>query len=184
MTSPAVTWSALATVLEIDDLIAAGDRILGLPRALATPDEIDRAMSEHGPRRGAVRLRTARPHLRANVYSRRETFVRLLIVRAGLPEPEPNGWILLSSGRRARGDLVFRREGVLLEYDGEQHLFDASQWATDVDRLNDLAQDEWRVIRITRRTPPAEVVARTRRALVDRGWNGEAIPREDEIGRR
>lgn len=179
VTSPADTWCAIATVLEVDDLIAAGDRLLGLPAPLATAEEIDRAISRHGSRRGAVRLREARQELRPNVFSRRETFVRLLIVRAGLPEPEPNGSIALSSGRRTRGDLVFRREKVLLEYDGEHHVLDPTQWAIDVDRLNDFAQDDWRVIRITKRTPPAEIVARTRRALHDRG----RMRRGDEIGR-
>lgn len=179
VTGPADTWCAIATALEVDDLIAAGDRLLGLPAPLATAEEIDRAISRHGSRHGAVRLREARQELRPNVFSRRETFVRLLIVRAGLPEPEPNGSIALSSGRRTRGDLVFRREKVLLEYDGEHHVLDPTQWAIDVDRLNDFAQDDWRVIRITKRTPPAEIVARTRRALHDRG----RMPRGDEIGR-
>jgi hypothetical protein len=172
VTSPTATWCTLSTMLGLDDLIAAGDRLLGLPAPLATAEEIADAIAAHGRRRGAELLRRAQRHLRPNVYSRRETFVRLLLLRAGLPEPEPNGQIVLTSGRSTRGDLVFRRYRVLVEYEGEQHLFDAAQWATDVDRLNDLAQDEWRVIRITKRTPRAEIVARTRRALRERGWPG------------
>lgn len=172
MTAPADAWCELAGVLSLDDLIAAGERLIGLPRPLATADEVDAAIARHGRRRGATRLRVARAEMRANVYSRRETFVRLALVRAGLPEPEPNGIIVLRSGRRTRGDLVFRAYRVLVEYDGEQHLLDTDQWATDVSRLNDLAEDDWRVIRITKRTPRAEIVARTERALRDRGWRG------------
>ncbi|MEF3402507.1 hypothetical protein [Agromyces sp. CCNWLW203] len=172
MTAPADAWCELAGVLSLDDLIAAGDRLLGLPRPLATAAEVDAAIARHGRRRGVTRLRLARAQMRPNVYSRRETFMRLLLVRAGLPEPEPNGVIVLRSGRRTRGDLVFRAYRVLVEYDGEQHLLDTEQWATDVSRLNDLAEDDWRVIRITKRMPRAEVVARAERALRDRGWRG------------
>lgn len=172
MTAPADAWCELAGVLSLDDLIAAGDRLLGLPRPLSTADDVDAAIARNGRRRGATRLRRARAEMRPNVYSRRETFVRLLLVRAGLPEPEPNGVILLRSGRRTRGDLVFRAYRVLVEYDGEQHLLDPEQWSMDVSRLNDLAEDDWRVIRITKRMPRAEIVARTERALRDRGWRG------------
>ena len=123
-------------------------------------------------RDGARRLAEARDAMRANVYSRRETFARLVLTRAGLPEPEPNGGIVLRSGRRTRGDLVFRTHKVLVEYEGEQHLFDVRQWATDVARLNDLIDDGWWVIRITKAMPAAELIARTARALAERGWIG------------
>ncbi|WP_143231641.1 DUF559 domain-containing protein [Agromyces cerinus] len=172
MTSPADAWCELATTLSLDDLIAAGDRLLGLPRPLASLEQIDAAIVRHGRRRGATSLRAARAEMRANVYSRRETFVRLALVRAGLPEPEPNAFIELRRGRRTRGDLVFRAYRVLVEYDGEQHLFDTAQWATDVARLNDLAEAGWRVIRITKQMSRAEIVARTERALRDLGWRG------------
>ena len=174
VTAPADTWCSLAEHLGVDDLIAAGERLLGLPFPLADARTIDEAIQRHGSRRGASRLTEARRAMRANVYSRRETFTRLVLTRAGLPEPEPNGPILLRSGRRTRGDLVFRAYKVLVEYDGEQHLFDVGQWATDVSRLNDLIDDGWWVIRITKGTSRAELLARTARALADRGWTGVA----------
>jgi hypothetical protein len=170
MTSPADTWCALAAALTLDDLVAAGDRLLGLPKPLCAARQIDDAIARHGSRRGARALHDARGWLRADVFSRRETFARLILVRAGMPEPEPNGLIVLRSGRRTRGDLVFRRHRVLVEYEGEHHLFDVDQWATDVARLNDLIDDGWWVIRVTKRMPPSELIARTSRALADRGW--------------
>lgn len=176
MLSPEDTWCSLATSLDLDDLIAAGDRLLGLPAPLTSTARIDAAIARHGSRAGAGRLRTARAHLRANVFSRPETIARLRLVRAGLPEPLPNAVIELRSGRRTRGDLVFREFRVLVEYDGEQHLLDSRQWAIDVARLNDLAQDGWCVIRVTRSTSEEELVARTRRALIERGWRDRARP--------
>jgi hypothetical protein len=167
---PADTWCTLASLLEVDDLIAAGDRLIGLPVALATLEEIDEAITRHGRRIGSATLACARGELRANSYSRPESLARLTLIRAGLPEPEPNGMIVLRSGRRTRGDLVFRTFRVLVEYDGDHHRVDDRQWATDVSRLNDLVADGWIVIRVTKRTSSSELVARTRRALADRGW--------------
>ena len=172
VTAPADTWCSLAAHLGLDDLIAAGERLLGLPAPLADERAIDEAITRHGSRRGARRLAEARKAMRANVYSRRETFTRLVLTRAGLPEPEPNGRIVLRSGRHTRGDLVFRTYKVLVEYEGEQHLFDVDQWATDVARLNDLIDDGWWVIRITKAMPRAELISRTARALAERGWIG------------
>lgn len=168
--SPEDTWCALAGCLSLDELIAAGDRLLGLPKPIASTGRIDAAIARHGRRVGAHRLRLAREQLRADVHSPRETRARLQLVRAGLPEPLPNAVIQLRSGRRTRGDLVFPAYRVLVEYDGEQHRLDPRQWAIDVARLNDLAQDGWCVIRITRSTPADELVERTRLALLERGW--------------
>ncbi|WP_130351803.1 hypothetical protein [Agromyces ramosus] len=57
-------------------------------------------------------------------------------------------------------------------YEWEQHLFDVDQWTTDVARFNDLIDDGWWVIRVTKRMPHAESIARTTRALRERGWLG------------
>lgn len=170
LTDAASTWCALAGRLSVDELIEAGDRLLGRPLPLASSEQIDAAIAAYGSRRGIRRLREARPQLRAGSESPRETRLRLVVVRGGLPEPEPNGVIALRGGRSTHGDLVFRAFKVLLEYDGQHHREDAGQWARDVVRLNDLAEAGWLVIRITKETPRAEILARTERALRDRGW--------------
>lgn len=170
VTDAASTWCALAAVLSLDELVEAGDRLVGRPQPLATFAQIDAAVARFGGRRGVRTLREARRLLRANSESPRETRVRLLLLRAGLPEPEPNGVIALLTGRSTHGDLVFREHKVLVEYDGDHHRTDPVQWARDVARLNDLADAGWHVIRINKSTPRAEVVARTVRALRERGW--------------
>ncbi|SFR69871.1 hypothetical protein SAMN05428970_0806 [Agromyces sp. CF514] len=167
---PADTWCSLAGMLSLDDLVAAGDRLVGLPVPLSSFELIDEAIVRHGRRPGRARLRLARAQLRANSYSRRESLARLSLVRAGLPEPELVAILHLRSGRSTKGDLVFRRHRVLVEYDGDQHRTDDRQWATDVSRLNDLVADGWIVIRMTKRMSRAELVARVIRALEDRGW--------------
>ena len=167
--APVDAWLGLGTLLTIDELVAAGDRLLGLPLALADADDLDEGLRRHAGQRGARSLRAARPLVRPHVYSARETRLRLLAVRAGFPEPEPNGAIPLHTGRSTRGDLVFRAERVLLEYEGEHHLTDPVQWAKDLTRYNDLALSGWLVIRVSKHMRDADVLAALRLAFEAQG---------------
>jgi hypothetical protein len=172
--APCDAWCQLADSLGPDDLVAAGDRLLGWRDALATLDELDRAIVRFGSRPGVAALRRARIDIRPRSASRRETLLRLNVLRHGYPEPECNGAIELSAGWMTHGDLVFRRYRVLLEYDGEQHRTDDRQFHRDVERLNDLATDGWIVIRVGRRLPLRRALAQLDRALRARGWSGPA----------
>ncbi|NUT57365.1 MAG: DUF559 domain-containing protein [Agromyces sp.] len=165
LVAPAEAWCQLASLLGERELIVAGDRLLGLPTPLATEAEIDAAIARYGSRRGALTLGRARLRLRCRSESPRETLLRLDVVDAGFPEPEPNGVIRLRSGRSTRGDLVFRRQRVILEYDGQHHREDDLQWAKDVDRLNELAADGWIVIRVNKKSRRAETFRLLRAAL-------------------
>ena len=168
---PVETWCQLAPLLSLDDLIAAGDRLLGLPQPLADMHELADAVAARSGRRGARMLREALTWVRPRVESRRETFLRLLIVRAGFPEPETNMEIAVRPGRkRVRGDLVFARYKVLVEYDGQHHRTSDTQFRRDVERLDDVADAGWRVIRVVKGMTDAEVLARLDFALRSRGW--------------
>ncbi|MFD4422975.1 hypothetical protein ACFWN7_15940 [Agromyces sp. NPDC058484] len=168
--SPADSWCQLSRMLDELELIEAGDRLLGRPTPLATVHELDDAIARYGQRRGCRVLRAARERLRAGSESPKETGLRLEVIAAGFPDPEPNGIIQLRSGRSTHGDLVFRRWKVLLEYDGDHHREDASQWAKDVDRLNELAGNGWLVIRVNKRSRFGEIARQLADALELRGW--------------
>lgn len=164
------TWCELGALLTLDELIEAGDRLLGLPTPLASRDEIDAAVRRRRGKRGAAQLTPALIEMRPHSYSARETRTRLTVCRAGYPEPELNSRIALLDGTHTRGDLVFRAYRVLLEYDGEQHRDDDEQWAKDVARLNALAAAGWLVVRITKHWSPAQVLDALDTALRARGW--------------
>jgi hypothetical protein len=170
LVAAADSWCQLSTTLGELELIQAGDRLLGRPQPLATAAELDDAIARYGKRRGCRVLRAAREHLRVGSESPKETELRVVVIEAGFPEPEPNGVIVLRSGRKTHGDLVFRRWKVLLEYDGDHHREDAAQWAKDVDRLNELAANDWLVIRVNKRSPFDEVARQLSDALELRGW--------------
>ncbi len=105
--------------------------------------------------------------------SPKETELRLMLLRAGLPEPELNIDILSESGVFiARGDIAYRWCRLLVEYDGSQHASDRDQYVRDVERGENLARAGWHTIRVLKEHlgSPADVVDRVRNALWARGW--------------
>jgi hypothetical protein len=178
VSSPASTWVQLAADLTHPyDLVAVGDALVREPQhpsdpgALATIDQLGRALSA-GRRVKADDLRRALHRIRVGASSRPETWTRLLMVDAGLPEPTPAFEIADDAGDFvARVDLAFEAERLALEYEGEHHLTNPVQWRRDIERIERLADLGWRVIRVTSddvfRHPDA-FVRRVRRALDER----------------
>ncbi len=108
--------------------------------------------------------------MRVGVESPRETRLRLLLMRANLPEPVC-GYDLRDRGGKRIGwfDLAWPDHRVLGEYDGDQHRISTEQYEKDVRRF-DLAADEgWRTIRVRaaglRREGRRDTVARFARVL-------------------
>jgi hypothetical protein len=164
-------WVQLSTVLTLDELIILGDSLVRRQRPPATIEELRAAVARQAGLPGARRLREALTLVRPRTDSPKETVLRLLIVRAGLPEPEVNATLLNRFGAfMALGDLAYRRYKVLIEYDGGQHREDERQFHRDIDRLDEPMEEGWRVIRINKSHLPHAIIARIRTALLDRGW--------------
>jgi len=168
---PVGTWCQLASVLELYDLVAAGDHLMRDEFAWATRAEIVARAGQQVGSRGARRAREAAARIRPRSESRQETRLRLLLVDFGFPEPDTNVPITLPPGRpRVRGDLVYERYKVLVEYDGEQHRLDDAQYNRDAERLHDLRAAGWIVITVRRGSTPEWVRATVGEALRSRGW--------------
>ena len=164
------TWCELATVLSVDELVIAGDRLLARQDPLCTRHDIDKAVRAFSGRRGVRKLRVAITEIRAGVDSPKESELRLIIVHSGLPEPVVNAPIFNRYGAQiALGDLVYDRYRILVEYDGEQHRRDDKQYAHDVERLAELAAEKWTIVRILKGQLPG-AAHRVRSALIDAGW--------------
>ncbi|QOR71669.1 DUF559 domain-containing protein [Ruania alkalisoli] len=170
----------LADTLTVRELVVLGDGLLRRRRPLATPELLARAIEAHGRRPGQRRLVDAARLIRPGTDSPRETVLRLDLIAAGLPEPEVNREIINEEGRfLATVELSYRDFRVIVEYDGDQHRTDRRQYEHDVDRLNDLAEAGWLVIRVNRshyRRDPAAVIDQVRRALINRGWRASDHP--------
>ncbi|MBX3100044.1 MAG: DUF559 domain-containing protein [Salinibacterium sp.] len=172
--SATVVWRQLATRLTLDELIAAGDSLVRRKHPLCALADLEFAVAAHAGRPGAPRLARAMPQVRARADSPRETVIRLLLARAGLPEPEVNGLVSRPGERERFGDLVYRAHRVIAEYDGQQHWRSAQRIADDVERLEQLTRGGWTVIRIVapHLADPEAVVGRVAAALRAGGWRG------------
>ena len=152
MTSAVETWIQCATLLAADDLIIMGDGLVRRFRPWASMAELAAAVSQAAGCRGATILREAFASIRPGTDSARETMLRLIVVRAGFPEPEVNGRIVNRYGATiAHGDLVFREKKVILEYEGRHHADDERQFSIDIARLDEIMEEGWRVIRVDKR---------------------------------
>ena len=168
---PVGTWCQRASVLELYDVVAAGDHLVRDEYGWTTAAEIVARAGQQAGSRGARRAREAAGRIRPRSESRQETRLRLLLVDCGFPEPETNVPIALPPGRpRVRGDLVYERYKVLVEYDGEQHRLDDGQYNRDAERLHDLRAAGWIVITVRKGSTPEWVRATVGEALRSRGW--------------
>ncbi|WP_349901882.1 endonuclease domain-containing protein [Parafrigoribacterium humi] len=162
------TWCLLGSVLGIWDLVAAADYLVG-PKPKATLPQLEAAVVAWHGHNGALALRAALPLARLRVRSPRETRLRLLVLDSGLPEPEINYWIYDDRGRfLTESDLVYPREKVVLEYEGDHHRTDVKQWRKDIARRESLEDAGWRVIRVSADDLdlyPDRLITRIRRAL-------------------
>lgn len=157
VSSPALTWCDLAATLSREDLVAAGDYLLSgalLRRrgertpALCTLDELRAAARRHGSRRGARTIAWALPRVRAGVDSRPESRLRLLLVAAGLPEPEIGIGVQVPGGRVLHPDLAYPALRLAFEYEGDEHRTSARRFRDDIRRREALEAAGWRIIRV------------------------------------
>lgn len=158
LTSPAWTWVDLAKEVSLEDLVVAGDSLLPsehgaearhlerLPDRALTVDALRRMAARRRNVRGVVKARAAVDLLRTGADSPAESRLRHRIVEAGFPEPEVNPTLRLRDGRLKRPDLCWRSLRLCLEFDGDQHRTDESQWQEDRARRRGLEAEEWAVM--------------------------------------
>jgi hypothetical protein len=171
VSTPVPAFLDLASVgVTLVDLVIAGD-------TLTKANELDPkefvAAAEAYQGRNARRARRAASLVRAGVDSPMETRVRLLIVLAGLPEPQVNVIVRIAGGKwRWRFDLCYPEYKLIIEYDGRQHAYDAEQWSHDLERREWLDQDGWRIIVVISDgvyVHPLRTLQRVKAALEERG---------------
>lgn len=117
--------------------------------------------------------RRAAGFVRDRVESPTESRLRMLLVLAGLPEPEVQHVVAGEDGRpRYRLDLAYPAARVGVEYDGRQHAEDATQWRHDLRRREALDDAGWKLLVVTAQDlyrRPDEVLRRVGVALAARG---------------
>jgi hypothetical protein len=147
-TTPARTAFDIGRTLEPDVAIPVLDALMNATRVKAA-DVL--TVADARPRhRGVQKLRAAIALADAGAESPQESRVRLLLVRAGLPEPETQIEFRDRYGEPyIRVDMGWRQWRVAVEYDGLQHWTDRRQRSWDIDRIAILEAMGWIVVRVS-----------------------------------
>jgi hypothetical protein len=177
VSSPVDTFASLGGMVDLVDLVCVGDSIVR--RGWATPADLCAACANSADI-GAGRAQRAAAYVRSGIDSPMETRVRLLIVLAGLPEPEVNIVIRNHDGSiAAQLDLGYRALKIAILYDGRLHADDLTQWEFDIEQRDGLVELDWRVLIVTSKgvfKVPGLTLDRIYRALKARGATG--LPRQ------
>lgn len=176
---PVSAWCQLAAILSLYDLVAVADYIVSgdvydgtARRPLASIDDLRLGVRNYAGRRGSRKLREAIDRVRTGVDSRPETWLRLILVDSGLPEPLVNNRTYDTSGRYlGKPDLKYTLARTVMEYEGDDHRTDRSVFHRDILRREDFEDAGWRVVRITSDdvfSHPRRTTARIRRIVMAR----------------
>lgn len=115
--------------------VALGDAVLRI--GAATMEQLAGAVDRAAGLRGVLKARAVLPHLEPRSESQGESRLRMGLVLEGLPRPEAQVDLYLSSGEHvARVDLVI--DDVLLEYDGREQRLRKPVFVHDRRRQNAL----------------------------------------------
>ncbi|MGD1170275.1 hypothetical protein ACKUVQ_13620 [Mycobacterium seoulense] len=117
--------------------------------------------------RGIRRCRTALSLMDGGAQSPKESWLRLVLLDAGLPRPTTQ--IRVTDGRLvAYLDMGWEEPMVAMEYDGEQHRTDRGQYVKDIRRAEMVGSLGWTMIRVINEDRPTVIVQRAREALARR----------------
>jgi hypothetical protein len=167
VTSPARTvldfgcwYPTMTAVAGIDALARA---------AVIKAGDVELLVHKYKGRKGIAKARQAIDLLDAGAQSPKESWLRVVLIQAGLPRPQTQIPVFDEVGDAiAYLDMGWQDVKVAVEYDGEQHRLDRRQYTWDVKRSELLQRLGWIVIRVVAGDRPAEVVRRVRAALARR----------------
>jgi hypothetical protein len=178
---PASCWRQLGRVLAVHDLVAAADFLVTgtLGRgALLSLTELRHTVEAAAGSPGTPALREALGEVRVGAWSRPESLFRLLVTRAGIPEPTLNRPLILADGGVVRPDFAWLDWAVAAEYDGRYHA-DPRQWSADLSRTERVVDSGIALLHVTATDlylRQDELVRRVARRLHAAGWTpGAAI---------
>ncbi|OBK47301.1 endonuclease domain-containing protein [Mycobacterium sp. 1081908.1] len=130
------------------------------------PADVELLCRKYSGRRGIVRARQAADLFDPGAQSPKESWLRVVLIQAGLPRPQTQIPVFDDFGSVfAYLDMGWEDFKVAVEYDGDQHRSDRQQYTWDVRRLERLERLGWIVVRVVAGDRPADIVGRVRAAL-------------------
>jgi hypothetical protein len=167
VTTPARTALDLARRYPTERAVAAIDALANATRL--KPTEIDELVQRYRGHRGVALARKTLALVDSGAESPRETWLRLLLIRAGFPSPTTQFVVRDEYGQPiARLDLAWPDLKIAIEYEGDHHRTDRRQFNRDIRRTDSLIELGWIVIRVTAEDTEGSIIhwaatARTRR---------------------
>lgn len=171
--APVATFGQLASLIGLVDLVVVGDHLVR-HRRTTTAELVSFCNGLRGP--GSALARRAASFVREDVDSPMETRLRMLLVLAGIPEPQVNLTLREVDGQPVRRfDLSWPDARVVVEYDGRHHVERVEQWEKDLERREAMDGEGWRLLVVTSRgiyAEPGRTVDRVFTVLRDRRLAG------------
>jgi very-short-patch-repair endonuclease len=172
VTTPARTALDLACRLSVDKGVAAIDALARATDLKACDVEV--LAKRYPGRRSIRRARITLSLIDSGAESPRETWLRLLLIRAGYPRPQTQIPVHGEYGELvAVVDMGWEDVKVAVEYEGDHHRTDRRQFNRDIARIDALTELGWIVVRVTAEDVPGGILRRvaaawTRRACTQR----------------
>ena len=131
-------------------------------------DDVLQVARRHPGSPGLRTLENALDLVDPGAESPRESYLRLLLIDAGLPRPQTQIPVLGEDGVPvAYLDMGWVYYGVAVEYDGDHHRTDKLQYAKDIRRLEMLERLGWIIVRVVAAHHPADILRRVRAAIAE-----------------
>jgi hypothetical protein len=164
-----VAYCSLARVI---DAIKVGDWLLR--NGHLEWDRLHAFCLEQRWRAGADEALWVLGHLDGDSWSLKESEVRAVLEFAGLEVPEANRGAGSPDDDARIADLVYRRWGLVVEYEGEHHQLDRRQFVKDIDRYASMRRDQVPYVQVTKEKldRPRRMVGEVYAALVALGYDG------------
>lgn len=126
-------------------------------------------MQRYRGRRGIRRAAVSLELLDAGAESPKESWLRLILIRAGLPRPTTQIRVYdAATDMTAYLDMGWAELKVAVEYDGDHHRSDPLQWRYDAKRHEMLQRRGWIVIRVLAGHREYDIICRVRAARARR----------------
>lgn len=168
VTTPQRTALDLTSRFPLDPAVAAVDALIQATDLKVA--DVDLLVERYRGRRGIKAARAALDLVDGGAQSPKETWLRLLLIRAGFPHPRTQialrnqwGW------PEAYLDMGWEDIKVAIEYDGDQHRSSRRQYVKDIRRLEMVQQRYgWIVVRVVAEDRPDDIVRRAASARARR----------------
>ena len=167
VTSPARTAIDLGCWYPTMTAVAAIDALARATDIKAA--DVELLAQRYAGRRGITRARQAVGLFDAGAQSPKESWLRVVLIQQGLPRPQTQIPVCDEFGSMiAYLDMGWEDVKVAVEYDGDHHRSDRTQYGWDIRRLEMLQRRGWIVVRVVAGDRPAEIVRRVRAVSAQR----------------